>query len=363
MDITTVGVDLAKEVITVCAMDRSGHVVQARNLRAADFSAWLIQRQTGTVVGMEACSGAHFWARKMQAMGLVAKLMAAEFVQPFRKSRSAKNDHNDAEAIAIAVRQAQMRFVTIKTEAQQARLAWHRLREGWKEERTALINRTRGLLLEFGYPLARSTKAFTVGLQAALLHRALPGQFRTLLTQVQQQLQQLDQQLAECDRTIALSAKQDEHCQRLQAQPGIPQEDFLRGVGPISADALSATVGNARDFKNGRQFAAWLGLTPRQYSSGGKTKLGRISRRGDAYLRTLLVQGAKSTLQSAIKKAPNLLSRMQQWILKLYGRVGYHKTLVAIANKHARQVWAMLAKGEEYDQEAWKRFAKEAAAQ
>lgn len=354
MDITTVGVDLAKEVITVCAMDRSGHVVQARNLRVADFSEWLIQLQTGTVVGMEACSGAHFWARKMQAMGLVAKLMAAEFVQPFRKSRSAKNDHNDAEAIAIAVRQAQMRFVTIKTEAQQARLAWHRLREGWKEERTALINRTRGLLLEFGYPLARSTKAFTVGLQAALLHRALPGQFRTLLTQVQQQLQQLDQQLAECDRTIALSAKQDEHCQRLQAQPGI---------GPISADALSATVGNARDFKNGRQFAAWLGLTPRQYSSGGKTKLGRISRRGDAYLRTLLVQGAKSTLQSAIKKAPNLLSRMQQWILKLYGRVGYHKTLVAIANKHARQVWAMLAKGEEYDQEAWKRFAKEAAAQ
>ena len=340
MDSTSVGADLAKEVITVCTMDRSGHVLQARNLRAADFSAWLIQLPAGTVVGMEACSSAHFWARKMQAMGLVPKLMAADFVQPFRKSRSAKNDHNDAEAIAIAVRQAQMRFVAIKTEAQQARLAWHRLREGWKEERTALINRTRGLLLEFGYPLARSSKAFTVGLQAALLHCALPGPFRTLLAQVQQQLQQLDKQLAECDRTIALSAKQDEHSQRLQAQPGI---------GPISADAISATVGNARDFKNGRQFAAWLGLTPRQYSSGGKTKLGRISRRGDAYLRTLLVQGAKSTLQSALKKAPDLLSRMQQWILKLYGRVGYHKTLVAIANKHARQVWAMLAKGEDYD--------------
>lgn len=217
-----------------------------------------------------------------------------------------------------------------------------------------MINRSRGLLLEFGYPIARSAKAFTVGLQAALLHRALPAQFRTLLTHVQQQLQQLDKQLAECDRTIAQSAKQDEDSQRLQAQPGI---------GPISADAISATVGNARDFKNGRQFAAWLGLTPRQYSSGGKTKLGRISRRGDAYLRTLLVQGAKSTLQSAIKKAPNLLSHTQQWILKLYGRVGYHKTLVAIANKHARQVWAMLAKGEAYDQDAWKKFTKEVAAQ
>lgn len=354
MNITTVGVDLAKEVITVCAMDRTGHILQVRNLRATDFSAWLIQLPAGTLLGMEACSSAHHWARKMQGMGLEPKLMACAFVQPFRKSASAKNDANDAEAIAIAVRQPQMRFVAIKTEAQQARLAWHRLREGWKEERTALINRTRGLLLEFGYPLARSAKAFTVGLQVALSHPSLPAGFRTLLNHVQQQLQQLDKQLAECDRSIAQSAKQDEHSQRLQAQPGI---------GPISSDALAATVGNARDFKNGRQFAAWLGLTPRQYSSGGKTKLGRISRRGDAYLRTHLIQGAKSTLQSALKKAPELLSRMQQWILKLYGRIGYHKTLVAIANKHARQVWAMLAKGEEYDQKAWEKYAQVVATQ
>lgn len=354
MNITTVGVDLAKEVITVCTMDRSGHILQVRNLRATDFSAWLIQLPAGTMLGMEACSSAHHWARKMQGMGLEPKLMAGAFVQPFRKSASAKNDFNDAEAIAIAVRQPQMRFVAIKTEAQQARLAWHRLREGWKEERTALINRTRGLLLEFGYPLARSAKAFTVGLHAALLHPSLPVGFRTLLDHIEQQLQQLDKQLAECDRTIAQSAKQDEHSQRLQAQPGI---------GPISSDAFAASVGNARDFKNGRQFAAWIGLTPRQYSSGGKTKLGRISRRGDAYLRTLLIQGARSTLQSALKKAPDLLSRMQRWILKLYGRVGYHKTLVAIANKHARQIWAMLAKVEEYDPKAWEKYAKVVAAQ
>jgi transposase len=347
MNITTIGVDLAKEVITVCTMDRSGHVLQSRNLRSADFAAWLVQLPAATVVGMEACSSAHHWARKMQSMGLIPKLMAAEFVQPFRKSRSAKNDQNDAEAIAIAVRQPQMRFVAIKTEAQQARLAWHRLREGWKEERTALINRTRGLLLEFGYPLARSSKAFAAGLQAALHHSAFAGEFRSLLARAQEHLKQLDEQLAQCERTIGQSAKQDAHSKRLQAQPGI---------GPISADALSASVGDARDFRNGRQFAAWLGLTPRQYSSGGKTKLGRISRRGDAYLRTLLVQGAKSTLQSAIKKAPHLASRMQQWILTLYGRVGYHKTLIAIANKHARQVWAMLAKGEEYDEKAWERM-------
>ena len=349
MDITTVGVDLAKDVITVCSMDRGGRVLKSRDLRTADFSEWLVHLPAGTVLGMEACSSAHHWARKMQSMELVPKLMAAEFVQPFRKSRSAKNDHNDAEAIAIAVRQEQMRFVAVKTEAQQARLAWHRMREGWKEERTALINRTRGLLLEFGFPIARSSKAFAVGLQAALMLHALPEGFRTLLDRVQQQLDRLDKQLAECDRTIAQSAKQDPRSQRLQAQPGI---------GPIGADALSATVGDARDFKNGRQFAAWLGLTPRQYSSGGKTKLGRISRRGDAYLRTMLVQGAKSTLQSAIKKAPDLLTHIQQWILKLYGRVGYHKTLVAIANKHARQVWAMLAKGEAYNQDAWNRLTK-----
>lgn len=354
MNIMTVGVDLAKEVITVCTMDQRGHTIQTRNLRTAEFSAWLMQLTPGTMLGMEACSSAHHWARKMRGIGLVPKIMAVAFVQPFRKSASAKNDANDAEAIAIAVRQPQMRFVAIKTETQQACLAWHRAREGWKEERTALINRTRGLLLEFGYPLARSAKAFTVGLQVALSHPALPAGFCTLLGHIQQQLQQLDKQLAECDRTIASSAKQDEHSQRLQDQPGI---------GPISADALSASVGNAHDFKNGRQFAAWPGLTPRQYSSGGKTKLGRISRRGDAYLRTLLIQGAKSTLQSALKKTPELLSRIQQWILKLYGRVGYHKTLVAIANKHARQVWAMLAKGEEYNPKAWEKYAQAVSTQ
>lgn len=145
---------------------------------------------------------------------------------------------------------------------------------------------------------------------------------------------------------IAQSARDDEAARRVQA---------IAGVGVITADAICASVGNAHDFRNGRQFAAWIGLTPRQYSSGGKTKLGRISRRGDAYLRSLLVQGARSTLQAVLKKAPDKQDRMQQWIMRLYGRVGYHKTLIAIANKHARQLWAMLAKGESYDLQAWQR--------
>jgi transposase len=167
-----------------------------------------------------------------------------------------------------------------------------------------------------------------------------------LLIRAQDHLKQLDEQLAACDHAIAQSAKQDESSQRLQQ---------VGGVGPLTADAISATVGNARDFKNGRQFAAFLGLTPMQFSSGGKSKLGRISRRGNCYLRTLLIQGAKSTLQSARKRAPDRLNRLERWVVDLYGRVGYHKTLVAIANKHARQLWAMLAKGEAYNPDAWQK--------
>jgi transposase len=347
MNITTVGIDLAKEVITVYAQDAHGQNVLSRNFRFKELSEWLVQLPEGCLIGMEACSTAHYWGRRMQAMGLQPRLMAAEFVQAFRKSKSAKNDHNDAEAIAIAVRQPTMRFVAIKHEAQLSRLAWHRVREGWKAERTAHINRFRGLLLEFGYPLARSAAAFQRGLKISLQEQTLPPNLRRLLTQIDIQLAQLDQQLALCDREIAQAAREDEAAKRLQA---------IAGVGVITADAVCASVGNAHDFKNGRQFAAWMGLTPRQYSSGGKTQLGRISRRGDAYLRSLLVQGARSTLQATLKKAPVQLNRTQQWIIRLYGRVGYHKTLIAIANKHARQLWALLAKGETYDLNAWQRY-------
>lgn len=213
--------------------------------------------------------------------------MAAEFVQAFRKSRSAKNDHNDAEAIAMVVRQPTMRFVTIKNENQQSRLAWHRMREGWKEERTALINRCRGLLWEFGFPIARSAAAFQRGLHTCLCDEHLPEGLCRLLAQIAAQLQQLDHQLALCDREIAQSVRDDEAAMRLQA---------VAGVGVITADAVCASVGNAHDFKNGRQFAAWMGLTPRQYSSGGKTQLGCISRRGDAYLRK--PAGARGTLHT-----------------------------------------------------------------
>ena len=347
MNITTVGADLAKDIITVYAPDAAGRVVEVRDLRRKDFSAWLIQLPKGCVVGMEACSGAHQWARVMHGFGLTPKIMAAEFVKSSRKNRSSKNDRNDAEAICTAVRQPNMRFVTVKSVEQQTRLAWHRVREGWKEERTALINRTRGLLAEFGLVIARGSGAFDRGLAALIHDEAQPASLRGLLEPLQRELAALDEQLALCDRTIAEQARSSVGAQRIQA---------LTGVGVLTADAITANAADARDFKNARQFAAWQGLAPRQYSSGGKTKLGHISRRGDAYLRTLLVQGARSCVRVALKREPAHLTRIEQWIMKLYLRVGYNKTLVAVANKHARMIWAILAKGEAYDANAWQRY-------
>lgn len=347
MDTTTVGADLAKDLITVCVQDRSGRTAECRDLRRAAFGAWLAQLPPGCVVGMEACSAAHFWARHMRSLGLEPRIMAAEFVQPFRKSRAGKNDRNDAEAIAVAAREPTMRFVSVKSVEQQARLARHRLREGWKEERTALGNRIRGLLAEFGLSLARSNAALRKGLALASHDESLPQALRTMAAEVREHLEGLDERIARCDREIAQACRADPAARRLQD---------VTGVGPTSADALVATVGNARDFRNGRQFAAWVGLTPRQYSSGGKTRLGGITRRGDAYLRTLLVQGARSTLQQALHRSPGEASRLQQWIVKLHARAGYHKTLIAIANKNARMLWALLAKEETYNPDAWQRL-------
>jgi transposase len=283
----------------------------------------------------------------MLAMGLVPRIMAAEFVQPFRKSRAGKNDRNDAEAIAIAVREASMRFVAIKSVEQQARLARHRMREGWKEERTALGNRIRGLLAEFGIAIPKSSAALGRELAAASHDERLPESVRELVCAAREHLETLQQRIAQCDRAIGLACRADPVTRRLQE---------LCGVGPTSADAAVATIGDARAFRNGRQFAAWLGLTPRQFSSGGSTRLGRITRRGDAYLRTLLVQGARSAMKSALRCAPERASRLQQWIVQLQARVGYQKALVAIANKNARIIWALLARDEAYNPEAWKQY-------
>jgi transposase len=268
--------------------------------------------------------------------------MAAEFVRPFRKSLGAKNDANDAEAVCTAVRQTNMRFVSLKSIEQQAVLGLHRVRQGLIEERTATINRLRGLLAEFGIVLPQSAALLQRALPALLADEArLPALVRRSLQVLREHLRDLELRIGEFDREIAHHAKDSAAAQRLVA---------LTGIGPTTASAVVATVGSAHDYRNGRQFAAWLGLVPRQYSSGGKIKLGRITRRGDAYLRALLIQGARSTLQAALRRAPARRDRLSAWIVQLAQRVGYHKSLVAIANKHARIIWALLAHDQSFDQ-------------
>ena len=339
----TIGVDLAKQVFSVCSVDPAGRVRDRRELRREAFSQWLPNVPAGTVVAMEACSGAHHWARRCQAHGLQPRLMAAQFVAPFRKSRTAKNDRNDAEAIATAARQGNMRFVPVKTVDQQVRLSWHRVREGYKAEALATSNRLRGLLAEFGVVVAQNDAALRRTL-ADLEALSLPGSLTELLRDVDAQWQQLQARIANADRRIQSHAKADEACTRLRA---------IIGVGPITADAVVATIGSAQDFKNGRQFAAWLGLVPVQHSSGGRSRLGRISCRGDSYLRTLLIQGARSSLQRAKAVPWEKATPEQRWIQDLDRRLPFGKVLVAIANKHARQLWAMLARSQTYDAEAW----------
>ena len=348
MNATTIGVDLAKQVFAVCVGDDRGHGGQLSVMKRGEFLKRLTTLPAGTVVAMEACSAAHCWGRTMQALNLEPRLIAAEFVRPYRKNQRVKNDARDAEAILAALHAPGMRFVAIKTMEQQQRLAWHRLREGWKAERTALFNRIRGLLTEFGIVVEVGASKIRRKLVELEGDNAYPQSIRLMTQSVREQLAILDQRMAECDQQIARQSQSDPVVKRLRSRPGI---------GPLTADAIVATVGDARRYKNGRQFAASLGITPRQHGSGGKTHLGAITRRGDAYLRSLLVQGAHCVLLATLrlyKNKPETLNRLQQWMVKLNDRVGYHKAAVAIANKHARQVWAMLAHGEAYNADAYR---------
>lgn len=341
--ITTVGLDLAKQVIAAHGMDDCGARVLRKVLRREGLLAWTATLPR-CVMAMEACGGAHHWARELTRQGHTVRIIAAEFVRPFRKS--GKNDANDAEAICVAARQPNMRFVALKTVAQQAALCVHRLRQGLVEERTALINRLRGLLTEFGVvaPLSPDKLRRELARCRDDADGRLPPTVLPLIDDQVTALDQLEQRMADYAEQIAAQARDNENAQRLQA---------IAGVGPLTAAALVATVGRPQDFRNGRQFAAWIGLTPRQHSTGGKTRLGRITKRGDAYLHTLLILGAKSALQAALRKPPQLRHGLQRWIVDVYGRIGYHKTLVAIANKHARIIWALLVKGEAFDVKRW----------
>jgi transposase len=260
--------------------------------------------------------------------------MAPKFVAPYRMSgKRGKNDAADAAAICEAVQRPSMRFVPIKSELAQSRLAVHAVRQGWVEARTACINRLRGLLSEFGIVLP--LKAQTVRTQAAAQLDGLPGWMKTAGMDLLDELRHLDERISQYDSHIKLMAQAEDRSERLMQIPGI---------GPTTASALVASVGNGHDFKNGRQLSAWLGLVPGQYSSGGKQRLGRITKAGDRYLRTLLILGARAVLAAATKKH----DRLSRWAATVAERRGYWKAVVAIAAKNARMAWAMLAKGEDF---------------
>jgi transposase len=335
MAIVTVGIDLAKNVFAVHGVDEFGKPALVRPQVPRAQRLELIANVPPCLIGMEACSGAHHWTREFVKFGHTVRMMAPKFVAPYRMSgKRGKNDAADAAAICEAVTRPNMRFVPAKSIEQQSRLFVHRARQGYVEQRTALINRIRGLLSELGIVLA--LKATTVRREAHKHLEGLPGWCNTVVGDALNELTRLDERISQYDRYIAQAAKDDEQARQLMR---------LGGVGPTTASAIVATVGKGHDFTCGRQFCAWLGLVPGQYSSGGKQRLGRITKAGDPYLRTLLILGGKAVL-SAAKNKTDPVSR---WAISVQERRGYWKAVVAIAAKNARMCWAMLQQGDSFN--------------
>ena len=334
-----VGVDLAKRVIQVHAVDAAGRVLTTRALPRDKFIAWCAQLPAGCIDAMETSSSSHHWARKLIALGLDARIIAAQLVSPYRRQgASGKNDANDAAAVCEAAGRPQMLFVPVKSIEQQSMLCVHRLREGFKAERTACINRIRGLLAEFGLVFAKSPAALQAVLTDVLedASHEMNTLARLVLQRAQGQWRELDEHIAWCDQRIAAHARDN---------PAVQKAATLQGIGPIGASAAVATVGDFKQFRHGAQFGAWVGLVPRQDSSGGKTRLGGITKRGDVYLRSLLIEGAKSAVMTAHKRSDPI----SQWTAALRDRAGWQKAAVALANKNARILWAVMTKGEAFD--------------
>ncbi|MBN3814996.1 IS110 family transposase [Paraburkholderia sp. Ac-20347] len=327
MEITTIGIDLAKNVFQVHGVNKHGKVLLRKQLRREQVATFFANLQP-CLIGMEACGSAHHWARKLQMFGHTVKLMAPQFVKPYVKSN--KNDAADAEAICEAVGRPSMRFVPIKNIEQQSVLSLHRVRQGFVKARTAQANQIRGLLGEFGIVVPQGIGYVAQRVPELIkdASNALPGSFRLLINRLLEHLQLLHRQVDEIEAAIKAWHRDNAVSQRLEKVPGI---------GPLTATALVATVGDAKNFDNGRQLAAWLGLVPRQHSSGGKQNLLGMSKRGDAYLRTMLIHGARSVIYRATQKAdPN------SWVFNVTARRNKNVAAVALANKMARTVWALL---------------------
>jgi len=329
MKITTVGIDLAKNVMQVHGVDERSKTVLKKQLKRAQVVAFFANLAPCRI-GMEACGSAHHWARKLESYGHTVKLMAPQYVKPYVKTN--KNDAADAEAICEAVGRQNMRFVPMKNAEQQAVLSLHRARQGFVKARTAQANQIRGLLTEYGIVIPQGIGHIAKRLPEIMEdgENDLPGAFRLLLQRLGDHLKELDRQVGELEVQIQTWHRESAASRKLERIPGI---------GPITASALVASIGDAKSFKNGRQLAAWLGLVPRQHSTGGKPTLLGISKRGDTYLRTLLIHGARAVIRVAERK-PN---HAESWLARLMGRRNKNVAAVALANKNARTVWALLA--------------------
>ena len=334
MKITTVGIDIAKSVFHVVAVNKMGAVVKKKQLKRNELLAFIAQLEPCRIA-LEACGGAHHWAREFRTLGHEVKLIAPQYVKPYVKGN--KNDYNDAEAIAEAAQRPNMRFVPIKTQEQQDIQALHRLRERGVKERTALVNQIRGLLAEYGIVIRLGITAVRKALPEILEdgENGLTPRGRACFAQLRDELVQIDAQCARYEQQIVQVNQDYEVCRRL---------DEVIGIGPITATATYAAAGSAKEFRNGRHFSAWLGLVPKQHSSGGKDTLLGISKRGNAYLRTLFIHGARAVLRYAATKT----DRFSRWANALHARRGHNRACVAVANKLARIAWVILAKGESY---------------
>lgn len=334
MKLQALGIDLAKNIFHLVGLDSSGQVVIRKRCSRRQVLAFTANLEV-EVIGMEACSGAHFLGRALREQGHQVRLMPAQYVKPYVQTN--KSDYIDAEAIAEAVQRPRMRFVPIKTEEQLDMQALHRVRERWVTRRTAVVNQIRSLLLERGLTLAKGRRHLEQVLPRILedAELKLSGMFRALLAQLHMELEQLGARIEEMDTEIQKEARENEACQRLTEIPG---------VGPVTATALIGAIGNGSTFGKGRDLSAWMGIVPGQYSTGGKVKLLGISKRGNKYLRKLFVQGARSVLLQREKQVPVL----RNWLAGLLGRRHQNVAIVALANKLVRMAWAVLCKNESY---------------
>jgi transposase len=336
MQVTTYGVDLAKRVFQVHWVELDSGEVKRKMLTRAELAAFFARRTAG-LVAMEACGSAHHWGRVLGAQGHQVRLIPAQFVRPFVKSN--KTDAADAQAIWEAAQRPEMRFVALKSELQQAVLGLHRQRRLLVKMRTMQANQVRGLLYEFGVVVPRSWRALLMQAGPILAdgsRREVPELIRGELQHQLEGLRDLTRRIEQLERSIGSYRQQDEQCRRIEAIPG---------VGPLSSTAVLASVGDARTFRSGRQFAAFLGLVPRQSGTGGRVRLLGISKRGDPYLRTLLIHGARAVVNhsSGPGRTP------PPWLQKLLSRRPKNVVIVALANKIARTIWALLAHGRTFD--------------